>query len=280
MSSLSDSVWQFCSRHRLRLDQNLGQHFLIDEDVLEAIVATAKIEPRDHIVEIGPGIGILTNELMKRAKHVTAIELDSRLIPLLKTYVSLETKKPCLAGRQAKNQLTVIQGNALHCDLPSEPCKIVANIPYHITSPLLRHIFLESKKSPISVTLLIQREVAENICAAENASLLTIIVGLFGTPHVVMTVPSSAFLPSPKVNSAVLHIDCFSEPRADKQTIGQILRLAKLAFGQKRKMLKATLGTFLGGEERLSALGIDPKRRPQTLSIDEWIALAQSAMDS
>jgi len=256
-------VAAFCKAHGLRLNTDLGQHFLVDENVLQKIVDAAEIESTDHIVEIGPGIGVLTKELVARAKHVTAIELDDRFIGLMETY----------AGNP--NNLTVINQNALHAEYPNEPYKVVANIPYHITSPLLRKAFLESKLIPTSLTLLIQKEVAENICDTENAGILTILVGLFGEPSLICKVPPSSFLPPPKVDSAVLHIESFKEPRADAATIEGVFRLTKAGFGQKRKMLRNTLGQLPNAGEIFEKAGVDLTRRPQTLSVDEWIALAQ-----
>src|SRR3989344_56964 len=141
------NIAAFLRKKDLRLNTDLGQHFLQDEGVLRAIVEAAKIESTDHIVEIGAGVGVLTKELTGRAKQVTAVELDRRLIDLLKEY----TGNP--------PNLTIVEGNALQVSLPESPYKIVANIPYHITSPLLRHAFLESQIYPKSMTLLIQREV-------------------------------------------------------------------------------------------------------------------------
>jgi 16S rRNA (adenine1518-N6/adenine1519-N6)-dimethyltransferase len=262
--TLRDDIAGFLKSHGIRLNTDLGQHFLVHEDVLESIVESANLSPEDHVVEIGPGIGVLTRELLSRSKHVQAIELDARLIPLLKAFVNKEDLP----------RLTVTQGNALVVPLPKEPYKIVANIPYHITSPLLRHIFLESPLAPRTMTLLIQKEVAQTICDASSAGILTIIVRLFGTPRYVCTVPSSAFLPPPKVDSAVLHVDCLEKPLANMQTIEEIFRLTKVAFSQKRKMLRNTFGSLPDGLERLAKAGIDPMRRPQTLSVEEWITLA------
>ena len=253
----------------IRLNTDLGQHFLIDADVLQSIIEAAGIEPPDRIVEIGPGIGVLTVELLKRANHVTAIELDDRMIPLLKTFTSEK-----LSSQEAE-KLVIIQGNALHTPMPSEEYRIVANIPYHITSPLLRHVFLESIVHPKSLTLLIQREVAEKICDKEDRGLLTILVGLFGTPKIVRTVSPQCFLPPPAVDSAVLQIQCFEKPLANLVTIEEVFRLVKIAFSQKRKMLRNTFGPFPELMERLSSLQIDEKRRPQTLSVKEWIALSK-----
>ena len=126
---------------------------------------------------------------------------------------------------------------------------------------------------PYSITLLIQQEVANRICDDVNAGRLTILVGLFGKPKIIRKVPPEAFLPPPKVESAILHIECFKHPRADMKTIDEIFSLTKLAFGQKRKMLRNTIGSLDGGMERLEKVGIDPERRPQTLSVEEWIKL-------
>ena len=266
VTSLEEQVRQFLGKHHIRLNKDLGQHFLIDEAVLETIVATAGIEDTDHVVEIGPGIGVLTRELLKHAAKVTSIEIDAKLLPLLKEFTTpTETK------------FEILHGNALRSDFPSQPYKIVANIPYQITSPLLRHAFLESKVTPLSLTLLIQREVAEKIVNQDNAGLLTILVALFGVPTLIGTVEPSAFLPPPEVDSAILHIESYPKPLADRETIDTVLRFAKIAFAGKRKMLRNTIGAFQGGTELLSAASIAPERRPQTLNIQEWISLAKKA---
>lgn len=267
MRPLADQVRDLLHAHGIKLNHELGQNFLIHEGVLEAIVESAGIEPKDHVVEIGPGIGVLTQYLLSLAGHVTVIELDTRFEPILKKFV-----RP-VEGSEKK--LTFIQGNALEVPMPEKPYKIVANIPYHITSPLLRHVFLESTRSPTSMTLLIQKEVAEKICDRNHAGLLTITVALFGTPNLMLQVPKQCFLPPPEVESAVLHIECFAKPIADATTIDAVLRLAKAAFGQKRKMLSNSLGQSPSGKERMQKAGIDPMRRPETLSVDEWIALAK-----
>ena len=236
--------------------------------MLNRILDTAAITPEDHLLEIGAGIGVLTRELTKRAKHVTTIELDRRMIELLKKF----TENP--------ENLTIIQGNALQTDFPDDDYKIVANIPYHITSPLLRHAFLESKRSPKTMTLLIQREVAEKICDTEDYGMLTILVALFGKPELIKVVKPGAFLPPPKVDSAILHIECFDEPKADAKTIEEVFRLTKAGFSKKRKMLRNSIGELEGGMALMESMGIDPTRRPQNLNIEEWIRLAESSIIS
>lgn len=267
MEQLAQGVARFCREHGLRMNTDLGQHFLVDQAVLDAILEAADVQRGEKVVEIGPGIGVLTKELMRRTPDVTAIEVDRRFIPLLEAYIR--------RGDPSLPLPEVIQGNALHVPLPTEPYKIVANIPYHITSPLLRHAFLEGSRQPVSLTLLIQREVAEKICDDHDRGLLTIITGLFGSPHIVAKVPPEAFLPPPAVDSAVLHIECFAGPKADAATLEKVFILTKHAFSQKRKMLRNTIPNLPGGETWLEQAGIDPQRRPQTLTVDEWIALAR-----
>lgn len=259
--SLEHEVKNFCRQHNLRLNTNLGQHYLVNQNVLDAILETANIHNNEHIVEIGPGIGILTRELLQQAKHVTAIELDERILPLLQNFTP-------------HKNLTVIHGDALQTPLPNEPYKIVANIPYHITSPLLRHAFFESKTPPTSLTLLIQKEVAQKICDTKNSSVLSIMVRLFGTPSYICSVPPADFIPPPQVDSAVLHIESHPTLPYSKQTIDEVMKLVKLAFSQKRKMLRNTLGAHTEGMQLLQEAGIAPTRRPQTVHLDDWVTLA------
>lgn len=267
MASLREKVLSFLHSRRIRLNTDLGQHFLVDEDVLETIVETAKIGHKDHIVEIGPGIGVLTGELLMHAEEVTAIELDARMIPLMNDFLPPENER-------AAKKFAVIHGNALRVDFPATPYKMVANIPYHITSPLLRHAYLESATAPATMTLLIQREVAEKICDEEHAGILTIMVRLFGVPELICTVPPQAFAPPPAVDSAILHIRSHQKPLACRSVIDRILRLLKIAFAGRRKMLRNTLGNIGNGMELLSKADIDPMRRPETLTVAEWIELA------
>ncbi|OGJ56480.1 ribosomal RNA small subunit methyltransferase A [Candidatus Peribacteria bacterium RIFCSPHIGHO2_02_FULL_52_16] len=264
MEPLEQEVRRFLQKHHIRLNTNLGQHFLIDQEILNVIVDSAGIEEEDHIVEVGPGIGVLTRELLKRAGRVTSIEIDERLLPLLQDFTT-PTETP----------FEILHSNALQVEFPKTPYKIVANIPYHITSPLLRHAFLESKTPPQSLTLLMQREVAEKIVDTENTGILTILVALFGVPTMLGVVSPNAFLPPPEVDSAILHIESHKKPLADAKTIDKVLSFVKIAFSGKRKMLRNTIGRFQGGMELLSAASVAADRRPQTLSVQEWITLAK-----
>ncbi len=267
MTSLRDRVSGFCRATGLKLNTDLGQHYLVDEAALEAIVTSGKLEKEELVVEIGAGIGVLTEELLKAGARVKTIEFDKRVIPLLNAYVD---------AAHWGDKLDVIEGNALDVPFPEEPYKVIANIPYHITSPLLRHMFLESPRSPTSATLLIQREVAERICDPDDSGLLTVVVSLFGKPSIVRHVPPSSFMPPPAVDSSVMHIACFEKPLADGPTIDAVMSLLKLGFSQKRKMLRNTLGSLPDGEALLASANIDPTRRPQTLTTQEWIELARA----
>lgn len=267
MGTLKDRVSGFCRATGLTLNTDLGQHYLVDETALESIVASGKITAGELVVEIGAGIGVLTEELLKAGARVRTVEFDGRVIPLLKAYVN---------AAQWEGKLDIIEGNALDVPLPDEPYKVIANIPYHITSPLLRHMFLESPRGPSSVSLLIQREVAERICDPEDRGLLTVVVSLFGTPSIVRHVPPAAFMPPPAVDSSIMHIDCYEKPLADGSTIDAVIALLKLCFGQKRKMLRNTLGSLPNGDALMASTGIDPTRRPQTLTTAEWITLARA----
>lgn len=261
---LDADIRDFLRKAGLKLNTDAGQHFLTDQTTLDEIVSAAEILPTDHIWEIGPGIGVLTRELVKRAGKVTAVEIDPRFPPLIRAFIGSSTK------------LEIVAGNALHIPTPIEPYKVVANIPYHITSPLLHHLLLEGFTVPKSLTLLLQREVAENICAKGSDSILTVLTHLFGIPRLLRLVPPDAFVPPPKVDSAVIHIRCFEKPIVDKDTACKILALAKHAMSKRRKMLKHSVGSLPGGMEALAKVDIDPSRRPQTLLTDEWVKLEET----
>ncbi len=269
MATLRETISGMCKVSGIRLNTDLGQHFLCDQSVLDAVIAAAKLTPGQRVVEIGAGMGILTKELLKTGANVTSIELDRKWLPILRVYLG--------ADLEQEKRFTLIHGNALDVDFPEEPYTVVANIPYQITSPLLRHAFLESKTAPTNMTLLIQREVAERICNDKEGNLLGLMVSFFGKASIVRHVPGSSFFPPPKVESSVLHIETFPNPLAEGQTLERVLMLSKLAFGQKRKMLSNTIGSLPEGDKILTSTGIDPKRRPQTLTTAEWIALAQAS---
>ncbi len=257
-------------QYGLHADKRLGQNFLEDSLALENIIAAAGIQNVDTVLEIGPGLGSLTRHLAASAREVMAVELDEKLIPVLRGVL-----KPFANVR-------LINGDILDFplkDLGLPPNYIVAaNIPYNITSAIIRHL-LESDPKPRRIVLTIQKEVAERICETPpDMSLLALSVQVYGQPSIAAHIPASAFFPAPKVDSAVVRIEIFPEPLIPFPLLPTFFKLIKAGFGQKRKKLRNSLSAGLhiqpaDAEALLMRGGIDPQRRAETLSIDEWSAL-------
>lgn len=248
-----DQIIELLKKYKLYTKKSLGQNFLTSESALEAIIKAADIQNSDHIVEVGPGLGVLTTKLAEKAKTVTSIEIDSSLLPLLKETLSTH------------ENIKLLNEDALQFRPPEKPYKLVANIPYYITSPLINH-FLQSENPPQTTTILVQKEVAEKACQLEpKASILSLQIALFGTAEIIETVKAESFFPPPKVDSAIIHIKThgkFQKPRAK-----QILSLAKRAFSNKRKKLSNTV------LNKIENSPIDPNLRPEVLSIKDWQTL-------
>jgi 16S rRNA (adenine1518-N6/adenine1519-N6)-dimethyltransferase len=271
--SLRQTIRNFLEAHNLSLQKHLGQHFLVEEHVLEKIIKAADLKSDDEVLEIGSGLGILTKELLKHARHVTAIELDRGWVKLLPEYVGLDSGVH-------EPRLRLVHGDGLRAKLPSTPHKVVANIPYQITAPLIERLLLHPPVRAKSLTLLVQLEVAKKITDSTEMNRLQLLVKFFGKPRMVCRVSASAFLPPPDVESAVIHIECFDQLPADEETIQRALSLIKVAFHGKRKMLRSTIGHLEGGKEMMEKAGIDTTRRPATLSIEEWLGLARAKSKS
>ena len=249
--------------------KKLGQNFLVNPEALKNIIKAADLTPQDYVLEVGPGLGILTEQLARHAAKVTTIEFDANIIPVLRKNLLLENIK----------NVEILNEDALKTELPTEPYKIVANIPYYITSPLLTH-FLQPREPtqirPTLIVLLIQKEVAEKICTPDNGgdqSILSLQVQIFGKPEIVCTVGKSSFFPQPKVDSAVIKIQTYASPRISNTAI--FFKLIKAAFHQKRKTLNNSLGNGLKLTRDQTAKlfqtsGISPTQRPQNLTIEEW----------
>ncbi|HSV86094.1 MAG TPA: 16S rRNA (adenine(1518)-N(6)/adenine(1519)-N(6))-dimethyltransferase RsmA [Levilinea sp.] len=258
--------------HRLQPKKGLGQNFLADPVALERIVKAAEIMPEAHVLEIGPGLGSLTRYLARAARWVTAVELDQALLPVLQ-----EVLAPF-------NNVRIVPGDILKLDpaglVPESGYLVVANIPYYITSAVIRHL-LETPVKPARIVLTVQREVAERITAAPGKlSLLALSVQVYGLPSIAARIPAGAFYPPPKVDSAVVRVDLYPQPQIPRKQLKTFFRLAKAGFGQKRKMLRNALAGGLGHqhnqiEELLRTAGIDPQRRAETLSMDEWRMLTE-----
>ena len=254
-------------RYGLRPDKALGQNFLMDDVALRRVVGAAGIEGDEAVLEVGPGLGGLTRYLATLARKVVAVELDARLLPPLQ-----EVLAP-----YANVQL--IEGDILALDPANcmvEPgYLVVANIPYYITSALIRHM-LEARARPQRLVLTVQREVAQRICAsAGEMSLLALSVQVYGEPLITAHIPAGAFYPAPKVDSTVILVEVYPSPLLPAPLLPSFFRLIKAGFSQKRKTLRNALSAGLAVqpaqvEEQLHAAGIDPKRRAETLSLEEW----------
>lgn len=250
--------------------KSMGQNFLTDRGVLEKILAAAAVGPEDTVVEVGPGLGVLTRALAERAGRVIAVELDRGLVGVLRErFVGLSGVR-IVEGDILKTDIQELAGGA--------PYMVVANLPYYITSPALRH-FLENPHPPEKLVVMVQKEVAQQITARPpEMSLLSVAVQFFGTPKLVSRVPAGAFYPPPRVDSALLRVDVLPVPRLSWEETAGFFRIARAGFATRRKQLVNALAGGLGigkaeAESWLAAAGIDPSRRAETLSIDEWINL-------
>ncbi len=230
----------------------------------------AEVKPTDAVLEIGAGLGSLTRLLAKSAKRVVAVEIDRNLVPILTEVMSPFNNTQIVLGDILEQNPAELMGESGFI--------VVANIPYFITSAIIRHLLAGAVK-PSRIVLTMQQEVAERICAEPgNLSLLALSVQVFGTPRIGVSIPSSAFFPPPKVDSATLRVDIFNQPLLTGKQLDQFFTLAKIGFSQKRKMLRNTLSAGLHcsgaqAEELLNAAGIDPMRRAQTLDLVEWKTL-------
>jgi len=247
--------------------KGLGQNFLTDPVILDKVVQAAGVTLGDHVLEIGPGLGSLTRHLARAAMSVTAVEIDQNLIPILRQVVSSEPNVQVIhADILALDPAELMQGKAY---------AVVANIPYYITSAILRHL-LESDHKPQRLTLTVQREVAERICAGPgDLSLLALSVQVYGVPRPVLRIPAGAFYPPPIVDSATLRIDLHPQPLIPSNQLDAFFKLIKAGFSQKRKKLRNALSGGLGWKPDaavvlLESAGIDPMRRAETLSVEEW----------
>ena len=263
----------------LHARHSLSQNFLVDVDVLEAILAEAAPQPGGHVLEIGPGLGLLTGGLLEAGAAVTAVELDPGLAGVLRERFAAELGWPPGGG-----SLRLIEGDALDQPLTRllpQPYDVVANLPYHITSPIL-HRLLGEPPRPRRLVLMVQREVAERIAARPGSlSYLSVFVQYHAAVRIVRRVPAAAFEPAPAVESAVIVVEPYAEDdRLDPAAEDALWRLVQAAFRERRKMIHNVLSRQLpvSGERIAAALAqaaIEPDRRPQTLAVGEWLRLLE-----
>lgn len=267
-------------KYELRPDKRLGQNFLVDDSALNQVVDAAEISAGEAVVEVGAGLGSLTRYLATAAGQVISVELDEKLIPPLREVLA------------AFDNVAIIQGDILDIDpdqlisniqSPTSNYSVVANIPYYITSAIIRHL-LEAEIKPQRLVLTVQLEVAERICARPGKlSLLALSVQVYGEPQIVSRIPARAFYPAPKVDSAVVRIDIFPEPLIPEPVISTFFELAKSGFGQKRKTLRNSLSSGMAWPKEkaariLESATIDPQRRAETLTLEEWNELVEHSL--
>ena len=260
-------------KYGFKFSKGLGQNFLIDDTVLEDIIEAADISSEDLVIEIGPGVGTLTKLLLKKAKKVCAIELDDKLIPILHE----ELKE--------FDNLEVVHGDALKVDFneiigDEKSVKVVANLPYYVTTPIIARL-LKGNYNFNSITIMIQKEVAERIAAkpsTKDYGALTLLVQYHSTVEIVRKVGPDAFIPQPKVESMVIKLNKLPEPRVDVADVDLFFKVIRESFNMRRKTLSNSLKNMKIDKEKLQKAfeeaGIDPIRRGETLSIEEFAKLS------
>jgi 16S rRNA (adenine1518-N6/adenine1519-N6)-dimethyltransferase len=253
-------------RHRIELKHGLGQNFLTDPSVRDAVAEAADIKPDDEVLEVGAGVGTLTVALAPRSRRLVAVELDGRLIAAL---------RESLAGH---DNVEVVRADILRFNIrsafPDGNEVVVGNIPYNLTGALIRKL-LDDPPRPRRLSLVVQKEVAERWTASSGASLSTVAVQVFAAARRQFAIPAAAFTPPPRVDSALVRLDVRERPAVEVDDLQPFFRFVEAVFQGRRKQLGGTLGRIGGtgsteARERLGALGIDPARRPQTLTLAEW----------
>jgi 16S rRNA (adenine1518-N6/adenine1519-N6)-dimethyltransferase len=269
--SRREVVESLLHRHRLRPEKRLGQNFLIDHDALEQVVSAADLGTDDTVLEVGAGLGTLTRQLAARVRRVVAVEYDRRLEPILHETVGSDPRIEIVIADILRIDLRRLLGEA--------PYHVVANIPYQITSHLIRRL-LEAEAPPRRLVLTVQREVAERILAAPGEmNLLALGVQAYGEARIMARLNAASFYPSPRVDSAVLRIDLRSPALVAPPEARILFRLARAGFAQPRKKLRNAMSAGLRlspaeVEHKLRGLGVSPDDRAEDLSLEDWLRLA------
>jgi len=271
--SSAPEVRELLARFKLRARKSLGQNFLVDGAALDRIVAAADLTPADTVLEIGPGLGALTRRLAQAAGRVIAVEIDWNLIPLLRHTLAGSPNVELVHGDILKLDLSALVGESSY--------KVVANLPYYITAAVIRRL-LEAPARPSLLILTVQLEVAQRLIAGPgDMSLLAVSVQFYGAPAIATRIKAGSFYPAPRVESAVVRIDVHPQPPVAVRDVDRFFAVVRAGFGQKRKQLHNALqiGLSLPAEVVEAALGkagIDPRRRAETLALEEWAALAEA----
>ena len=276
---------EILAKHGFTFKKSLGQNFLTEPNILRKIVATAAIDDQTNVIEVGPGIGALTEQLAKHARQVLAFEIDDRLIPVLQ-----DTLAPY-------SNIQVIHQDVLQADLSTmireaftdeRPIKVVANLPYYITTPIMMH-FLESQAPIQEIVVMMQKEVADRISAVPGTKAygsLSIAVQYYMEAELAFIVPKTVFVPQPNVDSAILKLTRRATPAVEVTDEKEFFKLTKAAFQLRRKTLWNNLQNSYGKDEKtkewlkasLAASEIDPTRRGETLSLAEFARLSNEML--
>ncbi|EJO5346157.1 16S rRNA (adenine(1518)-N(6)/adenine(1519)-N(6))-dimethyltransferase RsmA [Clostridium botulinum] len=269
---------EIVNKYEFRFNKNLGQNFLVDSSVLEDIINGAEINGEDTVIEIGPGVGTLTKELLERSKEVCSIELDGDLIPILQQEL-----------KEYEN-FTLIHKDALKINFNEliknkNSIKLVANLPYYVTTPIIAKL-LTQRCNFKSLTIMIQKEVAERINAKPNCKeygSLTVLVQYYCDTKIIRKVSPNCFIPRPKVDSIVIKLDKLSDPRVKVKDEKLFFNIVRSSFNMRRKTLWNALKSLKIDKENMEkafeTAGIDPKRRGETLSIEEFGKLSDCICD-
>lgn len=266
-------------KYHITANKNLGQNFLIDDEAVSGIVEAAKVSKEDLIIEIGPGLGTLTKELLEKAGKVVCIELDKRMIEILNDRFSMY------------NNFEIINDDVLKVDLREliqkenmPHTKIVANLPYYITTPIIMNL-LEDRLDIERITVMIQKEVADRLVTEPgigDTGAITYAIHYFTKPRKVLDVPNTSFIPAPKVNSTVITLEVLKEPSVETIDEEKLFEIIKIAFMQKRKTLLNSLsnsgkfGTKDNIAKILLNLGVDTKIRPEKLTLEQFAKISQN----
>lgn len=269
---------EIIQKHGFHFSKKLGQNFLIDRNILEKIVDGAQVTKEDGILEIGPGIGTMTQVLSQRAKKVVAVEIDSSLLFILQDTLQDFKNVEIIHGDILKLPLKEILQNKLK----HEKIKVVANLPYYVTTSIVMKL-LEEELPIDSITIMVQKEVAKRMNAApggKDYGALSVAVQFYSKPQLITDVPSTVFMPPPKVDSTVIRLDIRRHPKVKVDNRKLFFKVVRAAFGKRRKTLLNALSTGNLGVEKsdigniLDKLGIDKKRRGETLSLQEFANIA------
>lgn len=280
-SETSLRVRDLLHKYSLQPRKALGQNFLADPNILRRIVEAAELSSDRVVLEIGPGLGMLTRRLAEAAGRVVAVELDEGMVSLLRAELSDLPNLELVQGDILQLDPAGLVRDPKSLDLECTPAyAVVANLPYYITSAAIRHL-LEADPPARRLVLTVQHEVAKRIVAEPgDMSLLAVSVQFYGRPQIVAKIPAGAFIPSPKVDSAVVRIDTYPTLPIGVPDVETFFRVVRAGFGQKRKQLKNSLAAGLGlppGEvaTAMGRAGVEPQRRAQTLTLAEWADLAR-----